>query len=133
MDRKSIEIKVRGYHLDMFQHVNNARYLEFLEEARWHLFEDVRDSTELEKATFFVVNINISYLHPATLGAILVVECKLKSINRKSWILSQRIKIKEIGTPIADADITLVAVDRKSGKSVLIDVKLRSLIKSLFA
>lgn len=28
------QIKVRGYHLDVYQHVNNARYLEFLEEAR---------------------------------------------------------------------------------------------------
>ena len=26
-----IRIKVRGYHLDVFQHVNNARYLEFLD------------------------------------------------------------------------------------------------------
>ncbi len=26
-------IKVRGFHIDVFQHVNNARYLEFLEEA----------------------------------------------------------------------------------------------------
>jgi len=25
------EIKVRGFHTDMFGHVNNARYLEFLE------------------------------------------------------------------------------------------------------
>lgn len=28
------EIIVRGYHLDGYQHVNNARYLEFLEEDR---------------------------------------------------------------------------------------------------
>ena len=28
------KIKVRGFHLDVYQHVNNARYLEFLEEAR---------------------------------------------------------------------------------------------------
>ena len=35
-----IRIKVRGYHLDVFQHVNNARYLEFLEEARWTYFDD---------------------------------------------------------------------------------------------
>ena len=25
------KIKVRGFHLDVYQHVNNARYLEFLE------------------------------------------------------------------------------------------------------
>ena len=33
-------IKVHGYHLDVYQHVNNARYLEFLEEARWNALED---------------------------------------------------------------------------------------------
>jgi thioesterase-3 len=27
-------IKIRGYHLDLNGHVNNARYLEFLEEGR---------------------------------------------------------------------------------------------------
>ncbi|SQA97049.1 Long-chain acyl-CoA thioesterase FadM [Cedecea neteri] len=32
-------IKVRGYHMDVYQHVNNARYLEFLEEARWEGLE----------------------------------------------------------------------------------------------
>ncbi|HAD41888.1 MAG TPA: thioesterase, partial [Plesiomonas shigelloides] len=26
-----VSIRVRGYHLDAYQHVNNARYLEFLE------------------------------------------------------------------------------------------------------
>jgi thioesterase-3 len=34
---------VRGYHLDLFGHVNNARYLEFLEEARWDWFEQRTD------------------------------------------------------------------------------------------
>ena len=34
------QIKVRGYHLDVYQHVNNARYLEFLEEARWDGLEN---------------------------------------------------------------------------------------------
>ena len=38
-----IEIKIRGYHLDLFGHVNNARYLEFLEEARWAMFDDQTD------------------------------------------------------------------------------------------
>ncbi len=30
----SVDIKVRGYHLDIYSHVNNGRYLEFLEEGR---------------------------------------------------------------------------------------------------
>ena len=32
-------LTVRGYHLDVYRHVNNARYLEFLEEARWDYFD----------------------------------------------------------------------------------------------
>lgn len=30
-----MKLTVRNYHLDGYGHVNNARYLEFLEEARW--------------------------------------------------------------------------------------------------
>jgi thioesterase-3 len=37
------EIRIRGYHTDLYQHVNNARYLEFLEEGRWQLLEDHMD------------------------------------------------------------------------------------------
>ena len=36
-------IPVRGYHLDVYGHVNNARYLEFLEEARWAYFGEHAD------------------------------------------------------------------------------------------
>ncbi|HBB1082702.1 TPA: thioesterase, partial [Escherichia coli] len=53
------QIKVRGYHLDVYQHVNNARYLEFLEEARWHGLEN-SDSFHWMTAhniAFVVVNI----------------------------------------------------------------------------
>ena len=39
------QIKVRGYHLDVYQHVNNARYLEFLEEARWDGLESTSTLT----------------------------------------------------------------------------------------
>lgn len=31
----SVALRVRGYHLDGYGHVNNARYLEFMEEGRW--------------------------------------------------------------------------------------------------
>ncbi len=30
-----MKLTVRNYHLDGYGHVNNARHLEFFEEARW--------------------------------------------------------------------------------------------------
>jgi len=55
-------IKVRGYHLDVYQHVNNARYLEFLEEARWEWLEQAGAFHWLmeNKQAYVVVNININ-------------------------------------------------------------------------
>lgn len=36
-----MKLTVRNYHLDGYGHVNNARYLEFLEEARWTFFKSM--------------------------------------------------------------------------------------------
>ena len=35
MKTYSSDITVRGFHIDVFGHTNNARYLEFMEIARW--------------------------------------------------------------------------------------------------
>jgi len=64
-------IKVRGYHLDVYQHVNNARYLEFLEEARWDGLEQEEGFQWMtaNRIAFVVVNININYRRPAVPGS----------------------------------------------------------------
>ncbi len=85
------QIKVRGYHLDVYQHVNNARYLEFLEEARWHGLEN-SDSFHWMTAhniAFVVVNININYRRPAVLSDLLTITSQLQQLNGKSGILSR--------------------------------------------
>ncbi len=83
------QIKVRGYHLDVYQHVNNARYLEFLEEARWDGLENSPAfQWMMEKnIAFVVVNININYRRPAVLGDVLTVSSKLEQLNGKSGTL----------------------------------------------
>ncbi|SUB18074.1 Long-chain acyl-CoA thioesterase FadM [Pantoea agglomerans] len=86
-------IKVRGYHLDVYQHVNNARYLEFLEEARWEWLEEVEAFHWLQeqKLAFVVVNININYRRPAVLGDVLTIESEITQLNGKSGIIAQRV------------------------------------------
>lgn len=37
------QLEVRGYHLDLYGHVDNARCPEFLEEARWQWVEEKAD------------------------------------------------------------------------------------------
>ncbi len=87
------QIKIRGYHTDLYQHVNNARYLEFLEEARWQLLEDHMDLETFMQGgfLFFVVNINISYRSPARVGDTILIRSGLTKTGNKSAVIRQQI------------------------------------------
>lgn len=121
------EIKVRGYHLDIYQHVNNARYLEFLEEARWGYLEDNGDIeffAELGLA-WVIVNININYREAATMGHTLQISTQFSKIGSKSAMVRQEVRIKGSDRLAADADITFVCLDQKTGKAVPIEGALK--------
>ena len=114
----TIDIKVRGYHLDVYGHVNNARHLEFLEEARWSLIEDKVDlNTLIQRGYLFVVvNINISYRRPAFLSEMLTIETRLESMKDHSAVLRQRTVLKGTDKIITDAEVTFVILDSKTQK-----------------
>ena len=124
----AITIKVRGYHLDLYRHVNNARYLEFLEEARWSFLETRSDLDVLEKSgyAFAVVNINISYRRAAYMGEILRITTSMKSIGARRCVMHQLITLKDSDTVIADADVTFVIVDTQAEKAVRLEGELRT-------
>lgn len=127
------QIKVRGFHLDVYQHVNNARYLEFLEEARWDGLEN-SDSFHWMTAhniAFVVVNININYRRPAVLGDLLTVTSKLSQLNGKSGVLSQVITLEPEGEVVADALITFVCIDLKTQKAQPLEGELREKLDAM--
>lgn len=115
-----IEIKIRGYHLDLYGHVNNARYLEFLEEARWTLIEGEVGKWMERGLSFFIVNINISYRSPAVLGMTVEIHSTISKYGRRSCVITQRVRDRESGRVIAEADVTFVIADA-SGKAIPIE------------
>jgi thioesterase III len=125
------EIKVRGYHLDYYGHVNNARYLEFLEEARWNYFDQHLDLAQWQRSgrLFLVVNININYRHPVSLGARLQIDTRLHSWGHKSGVLHQKILQVSTSKPVADAAVTFVIADAGTGKALPLDAKLRAFFR----
>lgn len=129
----TITIKVRGYHLDLYRHVNNARYLEFLEEARWNLLETTNNLDILEKQgyAFAVVNININYRRAAYMGEILRIITTIKSIGARRCVMHQLVTLKDTDTVVADADVTFVIVDTQAEKAVLLDGELRAAMERM--
>ena len=119
-------IKVRGYHLDGYQHVNNARYLEFLEEARWGYLEQHGDIEHFEQLglAWVIVNININYRNAATNGQTLQIATQFSKIGSKSAVIHQVVTVAGTDTVVADADITFVCLDQRTGKAVPIEGEL---------
>lgn len=126
-------IKVRGYHLDVYQHVNNARYLEFLEEARWQWLEDVDAFHWLleQQLAFVVVNININYRRPAVLGDVLNIESEVSQLSGKSGVIAQRVLLASDNSVVADAALTFVCIDLRTQKAVPMEGELRERLAAL--
>jgi len=124
-------IKIRGYHLDLYGHVNNARYLEFLEEARWDFLEQQAEITEFTGSGLglAVVNININYRRGAYVGEEVEVVTSLAKLGNKSAVMHQDVVLKGTETLVADADITFVVTDQKAGKAVALDGDLRATLE----
>jgi thioesterase-3 len=117
------EIKVRGYHIDHFNHVNNARYLEFLEEGRWHYFDEngLIDTLHERGITHVTVNININYRRSAMVGQILKIETRVVGKSNKSFTMGQKIFLQGSEKLIADAEVTNVLLDVYTAKALLIN------------
>ena len=124
------EIKVRGYHLDIYGHVNNARYIEFLEEARWAIFDDsdVGISIMAKGLAFTVVNINVSYKNEARVNETLVIYTEPKAFGSKSVTLSQNAFRKSDGKPVIESEVTFVLVDRNTGKAIALDDEIKNIL-----
>ena len=119
------QIRVRGYHEDRFGHVNNARYLEFLEEARWAQFE----ACGLDNAFFkahgifpIVVRQSISYRRPASTGDVLDVSVNVASAGRRKIVIAHEARFASSDEVCVEAEVTVVFLDEKTGRPIpLID------------
>lgn len=128
-------IKVRGYHLDVYQHVNNARYLEFLEEARWEWLERLESFNWLEEnyLAFVVVNININYRRPAVMGDVLNIHSKLVQLGGKSGVIGQTVTLAPQGEAVADAMLTFVCIDLRTQKAQPMEGELKTRMEEMLS
>ena len=127
-----LEITVRSTHIDVMGHVNNAKYVEFLEWGRvdevekmgFNLWEMVKSGLG-----FAVVNLNIHDRKEAFAGDILVVKTIFKELrNRKVGIIDQIITKKSSDEIICEAEVTFLIFDINSHKSITMPEELSKLL-----
>lgn len=123
----TLEVIVRSTEIDPNGHVNNAKYLEYLEWGR----EEWYEQAGLDYDTFgrmgfqtVTVNININYRKECRYGDKLTVKTTPEKIGRSSYVLKQEI-FNQHGILCADALVTSVTMDAKSRKSREVPGELR--------
>lgn len=128
-----IRIKIRGYHLDQNGHLNNCGYIQFLEEARWSLFENynaLEFFSELDLA-LTLVNTNINYRRPCFLNELLEINTKVMRIGTASCKIEQSIYLEGTSTLIADATNTFVLMDKTGNKAMPITGQARERLEKM--
>jgi len=123
--KTEIEMVVTASDLDELGHVNNARYLNFLEAGRmdWYAKVNLIPSTEAIYQTSgfdtVVVNINIDFNRECLLGERLKIETRPERLGRKSLALRQVIQ-KPSGDSAAEAVVTSVVMNLQTRTAVVL-------------
>lgn len=111
-------LEVRWRDLDAFNHVNNASYLSYIEEARVRWFKSLSEDWAGEAAAPIMAAVTVNYRRPITWPETVVVELFAERIGGKSLTVGHR--IHAAGNPehlYCDGNTVLVWVDR-NGQTV---------------
>lgn len=116
-----LELNVRFMDVDALHHVNNARYLNFLEESRIAYSQEVLDMfNNLHDFNVVVARIEIDFLRPVTFNEKVEVYTRVAKMGTKSFVFESVICAHSNGKslPAAHALQTIVAFDPKSQQSI---------------
>jgi YbgC/YbaW family acyl-CoA thioester hydrolase len=108
-----LETVVRCTEIDVNGHVNNAKYVEYLEWSREEWYDRqgfAYDRLRGLGAITVVVNFNVNLRQPCHQGDRLRIITRPGCRGRTSFALNQRIERAD-GAAVADAVVTLVTID----------------------
>ena len=125
-----IQIKIRGYHIDHFGHVNNGKYCGFFEEGRWGYFDDkpeLLDYFHTNELMHVVAGISIRYKRPLIVGDLITLETEVLKAKRTGFTMLQTIYKNDTDIIAATAEVQNVFVNGASGKVVPVPSELAGL------
>jgi acyl-CoA thioester hydrolase len=108
-------IKVRGYELDSYNHVNNATYLNYFEQARWEIVNNTGLLNFLKERELLIVvtEIRVRYKGMAKVFDELVVKTE---IGRQDpyIVFKQNIFNNTINRKITVAEVKTIIIDKNN-------------------
>lgn len=125
--------KIRTYHTDAFGHVNNSKYLELLEEARWQFAEQIGliELLKVKHLGFIIIDMNVRFRLPVLEGDTIGVDTSLIALGSASGDVKQWVRREGEKQVALKSLYHFILIDRNSGKSVPIDGDIRELLMNI--
>ena len=122
------QLSIRTFHTDAFGHVNNSRYLELLEEARWRYAEDVGLTELMQPAGlgFIIIDLKLRFRQPVRVGDRVTIATSLNTLGTASGEVHQTLAREDASSPAVKGVFHFILIDRQSEKSVPIEGAIRN-------
>ena len=108
--------KTRWKDLDAFQHINNAVFLSYIEDARIVLLK--RWKINYEEKSLIVASVKIDYIKQVLHPSKLIIGQKVSRIGTKSFDIESVIFNKECNELVCKSIVTSVAFNFKLNKTI---------------
>ncbi|QSX76725.1 acyl-CoA thioesterase [Lysobacter arenosi] len=111
-------MSVRWRDLDAFNHVNNSKYLSYLEEARLHWMLSVPGQGLDEHVAPVVAAANLNYRRPIEWPAQVAIELFVDRLGNSSVSIGHRIvDAADDSVLYCDGNVVMVWIDRGNGRA----------------
>ncbi len=113
----SVEVAIRWSDMDAFGHVNNARFLTFVEEARLQWMQGLPQPWETAAVAPLLAAVTMNFRRPIPWPEAIRIELSATRVGNSSVTMTHRI-VASTGREVlyADGDSVLVWIDRQSGR-----------------
>jgi acyl-CoA thioester hydrolase len=113
-------IEVRFEDIDMFHHVNNAKYLTYIESARVAYYTEVSGIENPREFGMTVASAKVDFVKPIFFGQSIDVFTRTARIGNKSWTLEHELRDRHTGDLMATAYTVNVFYDYETERSRVI-------------
>lgn len=124
-DEYTVDVPVRYRDLDTLNHVNNAVYGTYIEEARAAYAHDVL-GFDFEEYNFVLAHLELSFERPVTLGETVTVAIETTRLGKTSATMTYDLRVED--ETVATAETTIVFVDDEEMRPSPIPEAIRSRI-----
>lgn len=122
-----VALSVRWRDLDAFNHVNNSKFLSYLEEARLRWMVTLPGEWVDDNVAPVVAASHVNYRRPIAWPAEILVELFVERLGNTSLTIGHRILDREDDTILyADGNVVMVWIDKQRGQPASLPDAVRS-------